>query len=62
MLQAGLWTAAGASLGLAVLSGLADWRRNRRRDLDAPGWVPWRGFQVAGFFAALAFAVLAMHD
>ena len=59
--QAGLWTGTGVALALAVAAGVMDWRRTRRRNLDATGWVPWRGIQVAGFFAALAFAIFAMH-
>lgn len=62
MMQARLWTAVGVSLGLAVLAGILEWRRNRRRNLDNPGWVPWRGLQVAAFFAALVFVVLAMRE
>ena len=60
-MQAGLWTAHRGGAGVAVLAGVMDWRRNRRRNLDATGWVPWRGIQVTGFFAALAFAIFAMH-
>lgn len=52
----------GAALAFAVISGFLEWRRNRRRNLDDPGWVPWRGIQVAAFFAALVFAVLTMHE
>lgn len=58
--QAWMWTAAGAALALAVLAGLAERLRSRRRELDDPGWVPWRGIQVAAFFAILLFAVLAL--
>ena len=54
-----LWSAAGAAALLAILAGLAESRRQRRRELDAPGWVPWRGIQAVAFFAILAFAVLA---
>ncbi|HYI63323.1 MAG TPA: hypothetical protein VEW71_00405 [Allosphingosinicella sp.] len=59
--QAWMWTAAGAALALAVLAGVADRRRGRRRELDNPGWAPWRGIQVAAFFAILMFAVLAVR-
>jgi hypothetical protein len=59
--QAWMWTADGAALALVLLAALADWRRSRRRDLDAAGWVPWRGIQVAGFFAILALTTLAWH-
>jgi len=56
-----MWTAAGAALALALLAGVADWRRGRRRELDSVGWVPWRGLQVAAFFAMLLFAVAAIY-
>lgn len=59
--QAALWTGAGAALAAAIAAGFMDWRRNRRRDFEAVGWVPWRGIQVAAFFAALAFAVFALR-
>ncbi len=57
-----LWTACAVALALALAAGIADWRRTRhRRSIDAVGWMPWRGIQVATFFAALAFAILALH-
>lgn len=59
--QGWLWTADGAALALVLLAGVADWRRDRRRSLDKPGWVPWRGIQALGLFAVLVFAVLAMR-
>ena len=61
MTQASYWTAAGAALAIAVLAGIADWRRvHRRRAIDNVGWVPWRSIQVTALFAALAFFILAM--
>ena len=54
-----LWAAAGAALALAVAAGFAESRRQRRRHLDGPGWVPWRGLQVAAVFATIALAILA---
>ena len=51
--------AAGAAALLAIAAGIAEARRNRRRDLDRTGWVPWRGLQVTAFFAVLLFAILA---
>lgn len=59
--QVWMWTAAGAALGLALLAGVADWRRTRRRELDSVGWAPWRGLQVTAFFAMLLFAVAAIY-
>lgn len=60
--QAAFWTGAGAALALAVLAGVMEWRRSRRRNFDAVGWVPWRGLQVVALFAALACVVFAMHS
>jgi hypothetical protein len=58
--QAAFWTAAGAALALAVVAGVMEWRRTRRRNFEAVGWVPWRGIQVTAVFAALACMVLAL--
>jgi hypothetical protein len=57
-----LWAVAAAALALALAAGGAEWARGRRRDLDTPGWVPWRGLQVVAFFAALGLAILAMKS
>jgi hypothetical protein len=57
--QQWMWVADGAALALVILAGVADARRNRRPQLDATGWVPWRGIQIFGFFALLVFAILA---
>ena len=59
--QAAFWSGAGAALALAVLAGVMEWRRSRRRDFEAVGWVPWRGIQVLTVFAALACLVLALR-
>jgi hypothetical protein len=58
--QIWLWGADGAALALAVVAGVAESSRNRRRSLDRPGWVPWRGLQMAAFFTILAFTILAL--
>lgn len=55
------WAADGATLALVVVAGLADWRRQRRANLDSPGWVPWRGLQAAGFFAMLLWTLFALR-
>jgi hypothetical protein len=54
--------AGGVALAVAVLAGLADWRRAKRRDLDSTGWVPWRGLQVAAFFVLVIVVVLAVKE
>jgi len=58
--QGWMWGAAGAALTLAVLAGLADRRRAKRRNLDRTGWVPWPGIQAAAIFATLLFTILAL--
>jgi hypothetical protein len=58
--QAGLWTVAGAALLLAVLAGVLDHRRTRRRDLDRVGWAPWSFLQIIAAFAAVIAAALAL--
>ena len=60
--QAMLWAAAGASLGTAALATAAEWLRNRRRNLDQVGWVPWQLIQVLAFLLAIALAALALHS
>lgn len=55
-----LWGADGAALAVAVLAGVAEGRRSRRRDLDDTGWVPWRGIQAAAFFGVLGLTILAL--
>jgi hypothetical protein len=59
--QHAFYAGAGAALVLAVVAGLMDSRRHRRRDIDATGWVPWRGIQVLLFFAALGCVILSLH-
>lgn len=58
--QQWLWGADGAALALAVVAGVAESRRHRRHRLDRHGWVPWRGLQMAAFFAVLGLTVLAL--
>ncbi|QPQ55237.1 hypothetical protein IC614_01055 [Allosphingosinicella flava] len=56
-----LWTASASALTLAVGAGLAEHRRQRRKNLDSVGWMPWNFIQaMAGLVAILAFAY-AMH-
>ncbi|HEY0626536.1 MAG TPA: hypothetical protein VGD10_07355 [Allosphingosinicella sp.] len=60
MTQAALWTAAGSATAVAVLAGVAEWLRARRRNLDRVGWVPWTFIQITAFFIATLFAILAV--
>ncbi|HYD13604.1 MAG TPA: hypothetical protein VEC11_12225 [Allosphingosinicella sp.] len=61
MTQGWLWGADGAALALVLVAGVADWRRHHRRDIDAHGWMPWRGLQALGFFALLALTTFALR-
>ena len=62
MTQGSYWMATGLALAIALVAGLGDWRRmRRRRAIDDIGWVPWRGIQATAFFAALAFFMLALR-
>lgn len=52
-----LWAVSGSALTLAVSAGIAEHRRQRRRNLDSVGWVPWNFIQaMAGLVAVLALA------
>jgi hypothetical protein len=55
-----LWTIAGASAALAAVASLADWKRQRRRDPDRVGFMPWALVTMLGIFAAFCFAALAL--
>ena len=59
--QEWMWAADFAALAVLLVAGVAEWRRTRRANLDDPGWIPWRGIQVAALFAAMAFTILAMR-
>ena len=58
--QAGLWAGAGAAGAMAVIAGIAEWRRGRRRNLDRVGWMPWTAIQVLSLLAMTLAAALAL--
>jgi len=55
-----LWTAAACLLALAVFAAFAEHRRQRRRDVDRPGFVPWNAIQLFAFLLAVVAAMLAV--
>ena len=54
------WGAGAILLLIAVIAAFADRRRQNRHDIDAIGWVPWRGVMVAAAFAMVADLILAI--
>lgn len=57
-----LWWAVGGLLLLAVVAGLGDWRRKRRKNFDDVGWVPWQLVQVLALILAAGLTTLALHN
>jgi hypothetical protein len=55
------WYAVAALIVVAVLAGVADWRRRHRRDPDRIGPVHWPTVQVLALIAALALGLLTRH-
>lgn len=55
-----LWILAAAFLLLGAVAAVAGHRRNKRRDIDRPGVVPWQLVEVLSFFLAFGAAMLAV--
>ncbi len=60
-MQQQLWGGAVAAILLAVMSGLGEGLRRRRRDMDNVGWVPWQFVQVMAMLAAVILASVALN-
>lgn len=61
-MQLQFWGAAGAAVLVALVSGVAEHRRRRRRDLERVGLMPWMAIQMAALFAALVLASVALNS
>lgn len=59
-MQGPLWIGVGAFVTIAAGSGLADWRRAKRRNLDRVGWMPWTLIQIMAVLGAVVTAALAI--
>lgn len=59
-MQGPMWIGVGAWLALAAGSALAEWRRGRRDDPDAVGFMPWTSLQVFAILGAVITAALAI--
>ena len=55
-----LWNGAGASLALAIASGFGEWRRQRRRNIDDVGFMPWQLIQMLAILGVAMLATLAV--
>ena len=60
-MQQRIWIGAAVALLVAVIAGIGEARRKRRRDMDAVGFVPWTLVQVLAILTALVLASLALH-
>ena len=61
-MQARLWSAAAGCVAVAVASGVAEWRRRQRNDLDRVGVMPWMTLQFAAMMGALIIASVALNS
>ena len=59
-MQGSMLIVSAAGAAVAVAAEVADWRRRNRRDVDAVGFMPWRGIAVVGVAVALLAAALAL--
>ena len=50
----------GALLLVAAIAFLGERRRNKRRHIDAVGWMPWSTLSVLATFAGLSFLAMAL--
>jgi hypothetical protein len=56
-----LWTGVALLSGVLVaVSSLADRRRNRRRNIDAVGFMPWTAITMMSVLATVVAAALAL--
>ena len=55
-----LWVAAACLFVIAAIAAFAEHRRNRRRQLDRVGWVPWNAIQILSFMASVVAMALAL--
>lgn len=60
-MQGLMWIAVGIWVAVAAASGLAEWRRERRADLDQVGWMPWTFIQVMALLGAVVTAAFAIR-
>ncbi|MBX3563437.1 MAG: hypothetical protein KF730_02555 [Sphingomonas sp.] len=60
-MQQELWTGVGVAMLVAVIAGLGERKRKRRRDMDRIGLMNWPLIQVLALLTALILTSLALH-
>lgn len=61
VMQQQLWSGAVAALLLAVVSGVGESRRRKRRDPDRVGLMPWAMLQVMAVLGAVILVSVALN-
>jgi hypothetical protein len=61
VMQPILWGGAITALLLAVGSGVGESRRQKRRDLDRVGFMPWAMLQVLAMLGAVILVSVALN-
>ena len=59
-MQGSMLTLSAVSAVIAAAAEYADYRRRHRRDVDAVGFMPWRGIALVGVAVAILAAALAL--
>ncbi len=59
-MQGSMLIVSAAGAVVAVAAEVADYRRRNRRDVDAVGFMPWRGIALAGVAVAIFAAAFAL--
>ena len=59
-MQVSMLSVAIAAATLFGVAEIANWRRNNRRDVDAVGFMPWRGIALVSAAVALFAAAFAL--
>jgi len=60
-MQLQLWLGAAGAAGIAVVSGLGQYRRQKRKRIDDVGFVPWQLIQVLSMIGAAILVSLALN-
>lgn len=61
-MQGSMLTMSVAGAALAAFAEYADYRRRNRRDVDAVGFMPWRGIALVSVTVAIFAAAFALKS